>query len=223
MTTLLSRRALLILALAFCATLAAPLRSFAQQPSLYASAQAKNEDDFDLEVQIQLLIGSNAAGEGARVPASLDATLRQLRSTLSVSNYRMGATFLNRVKNGRSLEVKGTGGVLPVTPNLSPYTPSFHQFSLRPVTLTMNLAGQQVVNIQDFRFGLKVPISTTPPAPAGSTNPNAGFPVIQYEDTGISTGLSLPVGVPVVVGTLYFGPSGEAIIVVLTASKISSR
>jgi hypothetical protein len=42
-------------------------------------------------------------------------------------------------------------------------------------------------------------------------------PIINYESTGLNTDISMREGEPVVVGTLNIGPSGDAIILVMSA------
>lgn len=199
------------------ATSAAPARASA------APAAVAADDDTDLEIHLQLVIGSNAGVAGAPVPASLDATLKQLRANMQLTNYRLGATFLHRVKNGRTLEVKATGGVLPAgvgqAAGSNPYIPSFYEFSMRPVELHTSTTGQAVVSIPNFHFGMRIPVLTAMPV----GRDNAGPAPVVYEPTGISTGLSVAEGQPVVVGTLYTGPDNEAVVVLLTARRITPR
>ena len=221
-------RTLSLLTLAVCLALVAPTPARAQEIDAQSSATANLKKDApDLEVQLHLLIASNKTSEGTRVPAPLEATIRQLRNELPLSNYRLGATFLHRVKSGRPLEVKGTGGLVQFGPAMpspggvsSSSSPTFYQFTLAPVELRVKEAGQPVVSINSFRIGMRVPIITSY---VSSGNSSAGTaPVIQYEDTGINTGLSVREGEPVVVGTLYVGPEGEAVIVILTARRIGN-
>lgn len=223
------RRTLLMFALAFGALLANAAQTRSQEANLSVAAaaatseQAKVEEDTDLEIQLQLVVGSNTATTGATLPATLDGALRQLRANMQLTNYRLGATFLHRVKNGRDLEVKGTGGVLPIgaatSPTSHPYIPTFYEFNLRPVQLRTSATGQTLVSIQRFHFGMRVPVLTVMPSGKENNVP----PSVQYETTGITTGLSITEGVPVVVGTLYSGPESEAIVVLLTARKIAPR
>ena len=46
-------------------------------------------------------------------------------------------------------------------------------------------------------------------------------PIINYESTGLNTDISMREGEPVVVGTLNVGPSGDAIILVISAKQTS--
>lgn len=210
--------------------LLAPAASRAQEGQT-GGARTRAAEEIDLEVQLHLLVGVNAGAAnttpGAKIPAALEPALRQLRSAVQVSNYRLAGTFLHRVRSGRNLEVKGVGGSLPQllpapNANSNPYTPLFYQFSMRPVELKTNAAGREVIGINSFNFGMKIPIA----GGGGNTpggNTTGGFPVIQYEDTGINTGLSAPEGEPVVVGTMYTGQGGDLIAVVLVARKVAPQ
>lgn len=73
----------------------------------------------------------------------------------------------------------------------------------------------------DVRIRLRgaLPVQTSTAAAQGTS----GFPVINYEPTGIRTDISMPEGEPVIVGTLSIGPSGDAIIVMASAKRTSVR
>lgn len=224
------RHTLLAFALAACGLLSSPARALCQQPAVAApvvvAAQAQNEAEaVDLEVHLHLLVGSNTAVEGARVPASLDAALRQLRANTPLTNYRLGATFLQRVKTGRSLGVKGMGGASVSLPSLkssdNPYTPAFYEFNMGPFEIRRGAGGRDAYSIPNFHFGMRVPVVTQ--LMGGGTTGAPSQPVVQYEQTGITTGLTVEEGEPVVVGTLYTGQDGEAIIVILTTKRTSPR
>ena len=47
-----------------------------------------------------------------RLPAALDAVVKQLRATLPFKNYRLAATLINRVKNEGRLDLSWIGGPL---------------------------------------------------------------------------------------------------------------
>lgn len=214
------RRAVLLCALAFGSVLAGAHSALAMQDDGQDSAspaQAVKREDIDLEIHVQLLIASNKAEAGANIPASLEPVARQVRASMHLPHYRLGPTFLHRVKSGRNLEVKGTGGLLPLGATASQTTPTFYNFTLRPVEVRTEAGGRSIVNINDFRIGMRVPVVTSGNSSSG------GHPVIQYEDTGILTGLSIREGEPVVVGSIYVGSEGDAVVVVLTAKRINMR
>jgi hypothetical protein len=211
------------LALLVCSVGLSQLQTFAQEesaPTESRSTQSRQREDIDLEVQLQILIGANGAASSTRLPSSLEGTLRQLRSTLPFESYRAGAAFLYRVRNGRSIDARGTGNVMQVAQINNPYTPSFYRITLRPVELRQGAGGREMVNVNEFTFGLRVPL-TTSYASAGAGSP--AQPVVQYEETGVTTGLTIAEGEPVAVGTIYFGSANEAIVVVLTVKRISPR
>lgn len=220
MTSLRLRLSFLIILLCLCSSATrAEVTSVNTNHVAHADGQEAARvatEEVDLEIHLQLLIGSNAStGEGARIPAEWDAALKQLRASLPYANYKMGATFLNRAMTRRPLEVKGIGGVLPLPQSANPYTPSFYQFQLGPSEVKKNAAGQEFLSAPNFRFGMRVPLTTT------RVSEGQALPVIQYEDIGITTGLSARLGEPVVVGTLYFGSSGDAVIVLMSVKRIS--
>jgi hypothetical protein len=67
----------------------------------------------------------------------------------------------------------------------------------------------------NFVYAARIPIQTG--TAVASTGP-AG-PIIGYENTGLESDISMREGEPVVVGTLNIGPSGDAIILVVSAKR----
>jgi hypothetical protein len=163
-----------------------------------------------------LIVGTNQDGGDDRLPASLDGVIRQLRASLPFKNYRLAATLVNRVKNEGRLNLRWIGGPF-VTPSgtASAATPSFSDFNIRTVKLVRNGEGQQIVQMMGFSYGARIPIQTG--TAIASNGPAA--PIINYETTGLNTDISLREGEPVVVGTLNAGPSGDAIILVVSARR----
>ena len=94
-------------------------------------------------------------------------------------------------------------------------TPSVNEFRINNVKLFRNTANQWVVRIEGFVFGVRTPIIT-----GSSVASNApAMPIINYESTGLNTDISMREGEAVVVGTLNIGPSGDAIILVMSAKS----
>ena len=69
--------------------------------------------------------------------------------------------------------------------------------------------------MEGFGFGARIPIQTA--STVASNAPSA--PIFNYEPTGLNTDISMREGEPVVVGTLNIGPSGDAIILVMSARR----
>ena len=182
--------------------------------SVYAQEAA---DETNLETQLYLIVGTNQDVDDAKMPAALDSVVKQLRSTLPFKNYRLAATLINRVKNEGRLDLSWIGGPLASPAGAATaVTPSFSQFKVRQVKLVRNSENQQVVQMLGFNFGARIPIQT--PAPVASST--GAFPTtVAYENTGVSTDISMREAEPVIVGTLNIGPSGDAIILVVSAKK----
>ena len=196
---------------AFVLTIGATSAS-AQQPSPTLDAEA------NLDTQLFLIVATNSEVDDGKLPSSLDSVIKQLRASLPFKNYRLAATLVNRVRNEGRLDLRWIGGPFNVqtgTAAASNVTPSFSEFKVQQVKLARNSEGQPVVHMLRFSFGARIPIVTgTTVAQSGT-----GFPAINYETTGLNTDISLREGEPVVVGTLNAGPSGDAIILVVSAKR----
>jgi hypothetical protein len=178
-------------------------------------AEAK-DDETNLDTQLYLIVGTNQDVVESKLPASLDPVVKQLRATLPFRNYRLAATLINRVKNEGRLDLSWIGGPMAsATGNAPTNTPSFSQFKVRQVKLSRNSEGQQVVQMTGFNFGARIPIQVSGAIAAnGAVAPN-----FNYESTGLATDISMRESEPVIVGTLNVGPSGDAIILVVSAKR----
>jgi hypothetical protein len=185
------------------------------QASATAAQSEKQEDETNLDTQLYLLVATNQDVDDTKLPAALDPVVRQLRASLPFKNYRLAATLLNRVKNDGRLNLKWIGGPLVPSGAVSATTPSFNEFKINGVKLVRDAAGQQLVRMDGFGFGVRIPIITA--SAVASNGPIA--PIINYESTGLNTDISMREGEPVVVGTLNIGPSGDAIILVMSAKR----
>lgn len=187
---------------------------------LTVQAQSADLDETNLETQLYLIVGTNQDVDEARLPAALDPVVKQLRATLPFKNYRLAATLINRVKNEGRLDLSWIGGPLAsvsgaASGGISSVTPSFSQFKVRQVKLVRNSENQPIVQMLGFNFGARIPIQVTGAIAANGTP----IPTINYENTGVATDISMREAEPVIVGTLNVGPSGDAIILVVSAKK----
>ena len=174
------------------------------------------DDQTNLETQLFLIVGTNQDVDDPKIPASLGAVVKELRSTLPFKNYRLAATLINRVKNEGKIELSWIGGPLASpTGAASNVTPSFSQFRVRQVKLVRNAGDQQMVQMLGFNYGARIPVQT----PGAIAANGALAPTIAYENTGVSTDISMRESEPVVVGTLNIGPSGDAIILIVSAKR----
>ena len=214
------RRVLRAMLLALCAAVCLMGGSFNVQaqgdnaPQAPAKQPETKDDEINLETQLFLIVGTNQDAGDSKIPASLETVVKQLRATLPFKNYRLAATLINRVKNEGRLDLSWIGGPLAATAGTtSAQTPSFSNFNVRLVRLVQAKDGQQMVQMQGFNFGARIPIQVGPTASTGA------FPAINYERTGVATDISIREGEPTIVGTLNIGPSGDAIILVVFAKR----
>jgi hypothetical protein len=174
------------------------------------------DDETNLETQLYLIVGTNQEVPDNKLPATLDGVVKQLRATLPFKSYRLAATMINRVKNEGRLELSWIGGPMTLAAGPTPaLNPSFSNFSIRIVKLVEASNGQQMVQMEGFNFGARVPIQVSGAIAANG----AVAPTINYERTGVATDVSMREGEPVIVGTLNIGPSGDAIILVVSAKR----
>jgi len=182
-----------------------------------ARPTVQKDDDANLEIQLYLILASNRDVEDSKLPAALDPVVKRLRDSLPFKHYNLTGTFLNRVKNNGRLDMSWVGGPFPVQGSPAQSNPSFSQF-----TSLVRLAGepgQEIVRLTEFRFGARVPIITGSFGPSNASTSTGVFPTINYEPIGIRTDLTMREGSIVIAGTLNVGPSGDAVIVVVSARR----
>ena len=184
------------------------------QSTAAAQTETKTEDETNLETQLFLIVGSNQEVGDSKLPSSLDTVVKQMRATLPFKNYRLVSTLINRVKNDGRLQLNWVGA--PMTSVSSPLssTPSFSHFNIRQVKLVRNSDGQQLIQMTGFSFGARIPIQMSAIAAGGEVKPTTS-----YEQTGLGTDISMKEAESVIVGTLNVGPSGDAIILVVSAKR----
>ncbi len=185
----------------------------AQTTATPQSAQ-KTEDETNLETHLFLIVASNQEVGDSKLPSSLDTVVRQLRASLPFKNYRLVSTLINRVKNEGSLKLNWVGGPMTSVASTAPTVPSFSHFNIRQVKLVRDSEGQQLIQMAGFSFGARVPIQMSAIAANGEVRP-----ATNYEQTGLGTDISMKEAEPVIVGTLNVGPSGDAIILVVSAKR----
>ena len=214
-----TRGGALLIALAFALLLAGRGVASAQDgggDSASARRQTAARAERNFEVQIHVLVTSEGAEGAAKVPQSLDGVVRRLKSLLPPADYRLAATFFNRVRDDGGLEVK-SAGASPFGPTRAdPLTPVIFQLSLALKSLD-EASGESYVRVQPFRLGFKIPIQT---ASVSGDKLGQGYPVIQYEDTGITTQTSVREGEPTIVGTLNTSRPGQLFVIVLTVRRV---
>ena len=186
-------------------------------PSQRTTQAEKKDDETNLDTQLYLLVATNLDVNDAKMPASLESVIRQLRASLPFKNYRLSATLINRVKNDGRLSLRWVSGPMTASAAASngTLTPSFNEFRLNGVKLVQDAGGQHLVRIDGFAFGTRIPIQTG----MTSASNTLATPIISYESTGLNTDISMREGEAVIVGTLSVVPSGEVIVLVMSAKR----
>ena len=211
---------LFLLALVCAVVFAAAPSVFCQEQSSSSRAAAR-DDDTNLDTQLYLILATNREIDEGKIPSALDPIMKRLREVLPFKHYSIAGTFLNRVKNNGRLDVSWVGSPFLLSSASSAAAlsnPSFNQFTAL-VRLATDGTGNDIVRMNDFRFGAKVPVIT---GQVTTTNASMGVaPVTQvvYESVGLHTDISMREGSPVIAGTLHVGPQGDAIIVAISAQR----
>ncbi|HYP49703.1 MAG TPA: hypothetical protein VEQ34_02090 [Pyrinomonadaceae bacterium] len=149
------------------------------------------------EIVLQVLVASNT-GDNNQMPQSLGNVVRKLKTTFPFSDYRLTATYLNRVENGGTIESRGI-----IQETNASATPTFQNWSIYGVKRVADAGGQNLIQLGTFQFGTKFPIQM------GQS--------VNYDDTGLKINrLNLAENVPTIVGTMNASKTNELIVLVLT-------
>ena len=190
-------------------------RAVLAQETATERPRVRSDEAAGLEVQLHLLVARRTAdGADEKLPASLDAVVKQLKAAFPFKSYRLATTLLNRVKNGGRLGVRWYGSPLFGQSPAPGSTPGSNELNIMGVKLEQDDAGRDIVQLASFNFNARI----TVPAPTVASAA-AGAPTVQTENTGITTDLSVREGEPTIVGTLDVGPAGDALILVVTAKR----
>jgi hypothetical protein len=191
---------------------------FGQDSSQPARSNAAREDETNLDTQLYLILATNRETEDGKMPVALDSVMKRLHESLTFKHYSLAGTFVNRVRNNGRLDVSWVGGPFLVPANAMTSNPSFSQFTAL-VKFAADQGGLEVVRMNDFRFGSRVPIVTAPANATTASTSGMVLPAVNYEAIGLRTDISMREGLPVIAGTLNMGPSGDAIVVVVAARR----
>ena len=197
--------------------LAAAPAVFCQEQS---AAKPARDDDTNVDTQLYVILATNRDVDAGKMPPVLDPIIKRLRETLPYDHYSLAGTFLNRVKNNGRLDVSEVGKPFLVgsTTPAGINNPSFNQF-FAEVRLATDGNGNDIVRMNNFKFGSRVPIVINQIQTTNAAIGNAPIAQIQYEQVGLHTDISMREGTPVIAGTLHVGPQGDAIVVVVSARR----
>jgi len=167
----------------FCLSLTA---SFAQTP-----INKPSEPSFD--VILQTVVGSNDGGS-SDVASPLSGIVKKLKADFPFANYRLASTSIQRIAN------KGGADSRSVSYTSDKNLAVFSEWTINNLESSIDDKGQETLQIQNFRFGQRVPINNTN----------------NYEQVGITTKFSLVKNTPTIVGSLTTSKPGELMFLILT-------
>ena len=197
--------------------MAAPA-AFGQDSTPTVRSPLLRDDETNLDTQLYLILATNRETEDGKMPVALESVMKRLHESLTFKHYSLAGTFVNRVRNNGRIDVSWVGGPYLVPANAMTSNPSFSQFTAL-VKLSADQAGLEVVRMNDFKFGARVPIVTSSTGMITTSTAGVPFAAVNYEPIGLRTDISMREGTAVVAGTLNMGPSGDAIVVVVTARR----
>jgi hypothetical protein len=173
----------------------------------FAQTDVKNAAASGYDVVLQVLSGSNESDQKSSAPANLAAVVKKINNNFSFSNYRLSNTYISSVADSGSVEYKSFSNDFSQIAG-QPETPIFLDWSFVGLKDTPDAGTPNLVQIQSFRFGARVPIKM-------------GNGTVNYESIGLTLQrISVPKNVPTLVGTLPTTKSDETIFLVLTVKPI---
>ena len=168
----------------------------------FAQTQPKPQAETSYDVVLHILTASNNSGDKSSVPTTLSNVVKKLKTVYSFANYRLDSTFLQRVANNGNIEFRGIDNTSIQNQENSPQT--FLDWTINGFQSLPNTNGQNLIQVQNFRFGQRVPIRTS----------DGG---INYEQIGLTIQrFSMSENVPTIIGSLSTSNPNELTLIVLT-------
>ena len=163
---------------------------------LSVMAQGAADADASYEATLYVVLGSDDATQRGTLPKVLEPVSRQIRDNFSFGSYRLMNTYYGRLANGGSLDYKSVSSLQNVASDID--SPSFLDWQLSNFKADAARPGRNVLSVQAFRFGARVPLVISRPSEGGKTST-----VTNYESVGLNLNkMSLPENSPTLIGTI---------------------
>ena len=180
--------------------------------NIYAQTDAaKTQVPPSYEVVLQVLVGSNDAGDGTGLSPNLRPVYAQLKTNFGFSSYRLDNTFIGRIGTNGTFEYKSVSNT--VGAGADSESPTFLEWTLGGLKNAMNDKGQTAFQAEPFRFGARVPVRVS------TYTDNTGKAVgnVSYESIGLTVNrVSLLENTPTLIGTLSLPKTAGTIFLILT-------
>lgn len=180
--------------------------------TVLAQTDKQVQADPSYEVILQVVSASNNASEKSNLPQSLANPVKKLKTMYAFSEYRLINTYLQRTSG--FIEYKS---LLNESNQVAEKNyPIFSDWSLKGLRLLPNAQGKNVFQVDNFRFGARIPIPANIKDESGKT-----VPVVNYEGTYINTmRFSLNENEPTVIASLSSSKPDELMFFVLTVKNL---
>ena len=182
----------------------------------FAQGEAKPaQRDASFEAMLYVVLGSKEATAGAELPKSIAGVTRQLRDNFDFNNYRLLNTYVGRIANNGSLEYKSVASLQNAT-DRELDSPSFLEWNLVNLRASDTPASGDLLVMQTFRFGARVPVRFTSVAEGGKT-----LSVVNYENVGLNVNkLGITQNSPTLVGTISLPRTTGTVFLVLAVRPV---
>lgn len=154
------------------------------------------------EIVLQTLTPIKDSSNRNAIPSNLLNTVTKLKKNFSFSDYSLAETHFGRTGDGGNIEYKG---VTKSSDGQIDKSPVFNEWTL--IGLNKEASSSNTVSIKSFRFGSRVPVSTSN--------------VINYEQVGISIQkFNIRENEPTIIGTLTLPNENQIAFIVLTVKPV---
>ncbi|MDQ2746560.1 MAG: hypothetical protein M3T96_04805, partial [Acidobacteriota bacterium] len=154
------------------------------------------------EITLQTVVASNNTAEKSNLSATLSTIVKKLKTEFPYTDFRLSQTFMQRVANNGSVELNSVSYEVKQDKSL----PVFSEWTVSGLQNIADDNGQEVIQIQNFHFGQRVPIK----------NINDS---VNYEPVGLTSRFSLMKNTPTVVGSLTTSRPDELMFLILTVKS----
>ncbi len=176
--------------------------------SVIAQSSQPSSNEAPIHVELRVLTATPDQKTSIKLPSNLSAVSRQINDMVGTTDLRIAETYFGRIGHRGSMNYKSLANVAVYPGDID--TPSIMDWNLQGVEIGL----QGTFKLNSFRFGARIPIRG---ARLG-TESNAAR-VVNYENIGLSLGeLSIPNGVPTLIGSLSLPNSDGTMFLVLTLS-----
>lgn len=179
--------------------------------AVFAQADGKNQIEPSYEVYLHVIVASDQDDGKKDLPPTLAAVAKKLKSEYSYSNYRLAATFFERISLNGGVDHKGILNQLKQNGESATY---FSEWMLNGLQTAVNARGQNIAHFQNFRFGARIPVVVRT---IKNEKGDGEREIVNYESVGVGINrFNVPENTPTLIGSLTTPKTDEFVFLVLT-------